>query len=98
MLGPCWFVGDVDTKELEALNLLHCSPVDENRGVLDPPLPVVHNHLIYLDHVEGENVVLAPHGQFSDFLPIGCLVVVGDTIVSSANLMMVLESCLAVQS
>ena len=29
-------VGDVDTKELEALNLLHCSPVDENGGVLGP--------------------------------------------------------------
>ena len=40
--------------------------------------PVVHNHLLCLDHVEGEVVVLAPHGQVSDLLPIGCLVVVGD--------------------
>ena len=31
-----------------------------------------------LDHVEGEVVVLAPHGQVSDLLPIGCLIVVGD--------------------
>ena len=29
VLGPCSFVGDVDTKELEALTLLHCSPIDE---------------------------------------------------------------------
>ena len=43
-----------------------------------PLFPVVHNHLLSLDHIEGEVVVLAPHGQVSDHLPIGCLVVVGD--------------------
>ena len=31
-----------------------------------------------LDHVEGEVVVLAPHGQVSDLHPLGCLVVVVD--------------------
>ena len=41
-------------------------------------VPVVHNHLLCLDRVEGEVVGLAPHGQVSDLLPIGCLVVVGD--------------------
>ena len=70
------FVGDVDSKELGALNLLHCSPVDENGGALGPLFPVVHNHLV--DHVEGEVVVLALHSQVSDDLPIGCLVIVGD--------------------
>jgi hypothetical protein len=82
------------------LNLLHYNPVDENGGVLGPHFPVVHNHLLCLDLVEGEVVVLAPHGQVSDLLPIGCFVVVGDqaTVVSSTNLMMVLESCMAVQS
>ena len=89
----------MDAKELEALNLLHYSPVDENGGVLGPPFPVVHNHLICLDHIEGEAAVLAPHGQVSDLLLIDRLIVVGDqAVVSSANLMMVLESCLAVQS
>ena len=90
----------LDTKELEALNLHHCSPVDENGGVLDPPFPVIHNHLLHLDHVEGEVVILAPHCQVSDLLPIGCLILVSDqaTAVSLANLMMVLESCLATQS
>jgi hypothetical protein len=71
-------VGDVDIKELEALNLLHYGPIDENRGVLIPLLPVVHNDLLCLDHVEGEVVVLAPHSQVSDLLPIGCLIVVGE--------------------
>ena len=68
----------MDTKELEALNLLHYSPINENGGVIGPPFPVIHNHLICLDHVEGEVVVLAAHGQVSDLLPIGCLIVVGD--------------------
>ena len=65
-------------RNFEVLNLLHYSPIDENGGVLGPPFPVVHNHLLCLDHVEGEVVVLAPHGQVSDLLPIGCLVIVGD--------------------
>ena len=51
--------------KLEALNLLHCSPVVENGGVLGPLIPVVHNHPVCLDHVEGEVVVLATHGQVS---------------------------------
>ena len=74
----CWtmFVGDVEAKELEALNLLHYSSVDENGGVLGPTFPVVQNHLLFLDYIEEE--VVAPHGQVSDLLPIGCLVVVGD--------------------
>jgi hypothetical protein len=52
----------VDTKELEALNLLHYSPINENGSVLGPLFPVVHNHLLCLDHVEGEVVFLEPHG------------------------------------
>ena len=100
MLGPCSFVGYVDAKKLEDLNLLHYSPVDENGGVLGPPYPVVHSHLLCLDHVEGEVVVLAPHGQVSDLLPVvsGLSVIRPTTVVSLANLMMVLESCLAMQS
>jgi hypothetical protein len=46
-------------------------------------------------------VVLTPHCQVSDILPIGCLIAVGNqatTVVSSANLMIVLELCLATQS
>ena len=72
------FVGDVDTKELEALNLLHYSYVNENGGVLVLPFPVVHNHLLCFDDVEEEVVILAPHSQVSDLHPIECLIVVGD--------------------
>ena len=64
--------------------LLHCSPVDENGGVLGPLFPEVHNH-----HVEGDVFFLAPHGQVSDLLPIECLVVVGD----QANFCCVIGKC-----
>ena len=55
-------------------NLKHssCSPtaLSMRMGVvLFPPFPVVHN-LLCLDHVEGEVVVLVPHGQVSDLLPV----------------------------
>ena len=40
-------------QELEALNLFHYSPIDENGGVLGPPFPVVHNNLISLGYIEG---------------------------------------------
>jgi hypothetical protein len=43
----------VDTKELEALDLLHYSPFGENWCVLDLPCPVVHNQILWLDQVEG---------------------------------------------
>ena len=32
----------MDAKELDALKLLHYSPVDENVGLLGAPFPVVH--------------------------------------------------------
>ena len=64
-----------------------------NGGVLGPPVPVVHHQLLFLAEVEGEVVALAPHCQVSDLLPIGCLIV-----ASSANVMMVLESCAVTQT
>ena len=70
----------MDTKELETLDPLHYSPVDENGGVLGPPFPVVHNHLLSHGYVEGGVVVLGPHGPVWDLLPIGCLIVVGDQV------------------
>jgi hypothetical protein len=53
----------VDTEKLEALDPLHYSPID---------VDVVHNQLLCLVDVEGEDVV-------SDLLPIGCLIVVCDS-------------------
>ena len=69
-------------------------------GVLGPPFPVVHNHLLSLDHAEGEVVVLAPHMQVYDLLPICCLVVVSDQAYHCCVVckMMVLELCMSVQS
>ena len=37
-----------------------------------------HDHLLCLARIEGEVVVLAPHCQVYELLPIGCLIVVGD--------------------
>ena len=68
----------LDAKKLEALNLLQYSAIDENGGLLGPPFPLVHNHLLWLGHVDDEVVVCAAHGQDSDLLHIGCLIVVGD--------------------
>ena len=62
----------MDTKEFEALDPVHYSPVDINGAVLGTPFPVVH------DQLERVVVVLAPHCQISDLLPIGCLIVIGD--------------------
>jgi hypothetical protein len=45
---------------------------------LSTPSPVVHDKLLGFADVEGEVVVLAPHCQVSDLLPIGCLIAVGD--------------------
>jgi hypothetical protein len=72
------------------------SHIDVNERVLGPPFPVVHNQLLCLADVEGEVVVLAPHCQVSDPLPVVSLssVIRPPTVVSSANLM-VLELCLA---
>ena len=62
--------------------------------------PVVHNHLLCPDDIEGDVVVLAPQGQVSDLLPIGRLVVVADQLYHCwvFNLMMALELCLSMQS
>ena len=67
----------MDTKELETLDPLHYNPVDVNGGLFGPLFPVVHDQLLCLAHIEGEVVVLAPHCQFSDLLPMGRLIVVG---------------------
>ena len=59
------------------LKLSTCSTTAPSMRMGLAPLPVVHNHLLCLDHVEGEVVVLARHGQVYEHLPIGCLIVVG---------------------
>ena len=43
----------------------------------------VHNHLLCLDYVEGQDVIMAPSGQVSDLLPIGCLVILTSVFLLS---------------
>jgi hypothetical protein len=86
----------VDTKDLETFDPFHYNPVDVNGALFCTNFPVVHDQLFCLAHVEGEVVVLASHCQVSDLLLIGCFYVISEqAVVSSANLRMVLESCLA---
>ena len=68
----------MDAEKLEALDLLHYSPIDVNGGVLGPLFPIVHDQLLCLADVEGEVVVLAPYRQVPDLLPVGCLIVFSD--------------------
>ena len=66
------------TTVLVCLDHVHLLVMWTSRNLkLGPPFPVVHIPLLCLDHIEGEVVVLAPHGQASDVLPIGCLIIVG---------------------
>ena len=51
---------------------------ERDRGTEYPCQIIVHNHFLCLEDVEGEVVVLGPHGQVYDLLPIGGLVIVGD--------------------
>ena len=43
--GPFQIVSDVYAEELETFHLLHCSPVDVDRGVLPLLFPEVHDQL-----------------------------------------------------
>ena len=72
------FLSDVDTEKFKDLDPLHYSPIDVDGGVLGSPFPVVHDQVLCLADVEGEVVVLAPHCQVTDLLPIGFPIVVVD--------------------
>ncbi|CAB1438860.1 unnamed protein product [Pleuronectes platessa] len=94
---PVMFTGqvitDVDPEETEAADSLHRSPVDGEGGMFySLSLPVVHDQLLCFADIEMEVVVLTQRCQGSDLLSVGLLV------VSSANLMMVLELWVARQS
>jgi hypothetical protein len=69
----------MDTEDLEALDLLHYSTVDVNGGMLSPPFPGIDDQLHCLTEDEGE-VVLAPHCQVFDLLPIGRLIINSDQV------------------
>ena len=78
---------------------IHYYPVDVDRGVLPLLFPEVHNHLLCFVDVECEVIFLTPPSEGPHLLPVGRLVVVGKhtSAVSSANLMIELEACMAMQ-
>jgi hypothetical protein len=64
-------------------------------GVLGPPFPVDHDQLLCLADVEGEDVFLASR---TSIYAVSSSVIRPITVMSSADLMMVLESCAAKQA
>ena len=86
----CWWCGHQGTWSSQPAQL---QPHRWEWGRPRSSFPVVHNHLLSLDHVEGKVVVLAPHGQVSDLLCMlymlsrRCWWSVVSSVVSSANLM-----------
>ena len=50
--GPFQFVSDVYAEDLEAVHLLHCDPIDVDRGVLPQLFPEIHDHLFSFVDVE----------------------------------------------
>jgi hypothetical protein len=70
----------VYAEELEAFHLLHCDPVDVDRGVLPLLSPEVHDQ--FLLFVEGDVIFLAPFHQGPHLLPLGSsLLVIQPTTV-----------------
>ena len=64
---PFHVLSDLDTEDLEALDLLHYSPVDVDGDVLVHPSPF--HAVLGLTDVEREVVVLASHRKVTDLLP-----------------------------
>jgi hypothetical protein len=50
--GAIQIVSDVYGEELEAFQLLHCGPVDVDRGVLPLLFPLVHDKLLHFVDIE----------------------------------------------
>ena len=71
--GPIQFVCDV-----YAFHLLHCGPVDVDRGLLPLLFPEGHRQLLHFVDMEGKVIFLAPLHQGPHLLPEGCFVVVGN--------------------
>ncbi len=97
---PCEILGDVNAAELKAGHPLHRCLVDGDGCVFSALSPVIHTSSCLVD-VEWEVVLLAPFSQGTHLLSVGRLtlsVIRPITVVSSANLTMTLELCVAVQS
>ncbi|XP_051506870.1 uncharacterized protein LOC127413629 isoform X1 [Myxocyprinus asiaticus] len=71
--GPCEFLSDVDTQELEAADSLHWCSIDGDGTMFSVFSSEVHHKLLCLTDVEGEIVLLTPvcHNVTSLFEAIG---------------------------
>jgi len=92
--GPGEIIFDEHNEELEAGDFLHFSSVN----VL--PLPEVHNHLLSLADIEKERLLPWHHvaKSLTSLYVVSSLLVRPRMVVSSANVRMVLELCVATQS
>ena len=70
----------LDHDSLLELDPFCYNPVDVNVGGFGRLFPVVHDQFLCLAQVDGEVVVLAPHCQVSDPLPIVCHIIFGDLL------------------
>jgi hypothetical protein len=64
----------VDTEELEAVDPLHYSPIDLDRGIFGPPFPVVHDKLTLMERLFSWHHTAR---SLTSSL-IGCLIIIGD--------------------
>ncbi|XP_051558545.1 uncharacterized protein LOC127443737 [Myxocyprinus asiaticus] len=76
--GPCEFLSDVDTQELEAADSLHWCSIDGDGTVFSVFSSEVHHKLLCLTDVEGEVVLLTPVCQGVHLLSVGCFIIVSD--------------------
>ena len=88
--GPCEFLSNVDTEELETADSLHRCSIDGDGAVFSVFLPEVHHKLLGFTDVEGEVVILTPACQSVHLLSVGCFIIVSDQtyhrrIVSKLN-------------
>eukprot|EP00061_Rhincodon_typus_P008634 g31423.t1 len=68
--GPGQIVGDIHSKELEALDYLHLSTIDPDRRVSSTPLPEVDDQLLHFAGIEREIVVFTPCHEAVYLLPV----------------------------
>jgi len=88
-------------KEFEGGHLLNTLHVDAQWGWIPLVFPEVNHHLLIFAGVEEQVVFRTPTCQLVDLVPVRSLIPSADeamTVVSSANLMTVLEGWMGVQS
>ncbi len=99
--GPCEILGDVNAEELKAVYPLHRCLVNGDGCVFSALSPEIHHQLLVLSMLSERWFSWQPFSQGTHLLSVGVSslsVIRPITVVSSANLTMTLELCVAVQS